>query len=340
MMVKYITFLSALLLASIPNWAAEPYQPTHPDPVLESWRWRVYPELKSLVVRCMVEDREGNLWFGLDEGVRRFDGINWTTYLPEKGLHHREVNDLLIARNGTLYAATEAAIYRFDSEDWHRVYPPDGDFLFHINGLIESSDGSLWAATKGGALHLKQGFKYTTCAIQPDGTVTSESYHNPAPFPTVIRQTIERFIEGEPWKALIGETNAILEVPASKYGRLRITSSERQDFTKEDIDSLQDFASAIALGYARYLDIREIQEQTQRKSAFLASMSHELRTPMNAIKGFTNLVLRREKDLSDRNRENLKKVTQASDHLLAMIKCPMNYNCHSVKNRNSSTWTC
>ena len=165
---------------------------------------------------------------------------------------------------------------------------------------------------------VERGFRYTTYAIQPDGTVTSESYHNPAPFPTVIRETLERFIEGEPWQGRSGQ-NAIVEVPASNYGRLRITSSERQDFTKEDIDSLQDFASAIALGYARYLDIREIQEQTQRKSAFLASMSHELRTPMNAIKGFTNLVLRREKDLSDRNRENLEKVTQASDHLLAMI---------------------
>jgi len=64
---------------------------------------------------------------------------------------------------------------------------------------------------------------------------------------------------------------------------------------------------------------RQIQEATERKSAFLASMSHELRTPMNAIKGFTGLVLRREASLSDRGRGNLQKVTHASDHLLAMI---------------------
>ena len=41
---------------------------------------------------------------------------------------------------------------------------------------------------------------------------------------------------------------------------------------------------------------------------------------MNAIKGFTNLVLgRRSENLNDRQRENLSKVSQASDHLLAMI---------------------
>ena len=126
------------------------------------------------------------------------------------------------------------------------------------------------------------------------------------------RETIERFIAGEPWKALIGGTHAILEVPASNYGRLRITSSDRQDFTEEDIESLQDFASAIALGYARYLDIREIQEQTERKSRFLADMSHELRPPMNAINGFTRVVLRRSGDaLPERQRENLEKVTQS-----------------------------
>ncbi len=48
-------------------------------------------------------------------------------------------------------------------------------------------------------------------------------------------------------------------------------------------------------------------------------MSHELRTPMNAIKGFTNLVLGREKSLSERAQENLQKVDRASDHLLTML---------------------
>jgi len=183
-----------------------------------------------------------------------------------------------------------------------------------IDVLDEPVDGPTMAYFE------ENGFHYTTYTIDPEGQVTDRSYRISAPIPEVIQETIERFIEGQPWTALIGGTNAILEVPTSNYGRLRITSSERTEFTEEDVESLQDFAGAIALGYARYLDIREIQDQTERKSRFLANMSHELRTPMNAIIGFTRMVLRRgSEQLSERHKENLNKVTQSADHLLNLI---------------------
>ena len=165
----------------------------------------------------------------------------------------------------------------------------------------------------------KEGFRYTAYRIDPQGTVSANSFHIPAPFPDVNQQTIERFIAGEPWQGT-SEGQAIVEVPAGAYGRLRLTASERDSFTDDEVATLREFADAVALGYARYLDIREIQDQTERKSAFLASMSHELRTPMNAIKGFTNVVLRRiGREIPDQQRENLEKVDKASDHLLGMI---------------------
>ncbi|MDP6779099.1 MAG: two-component regulator propeller domain-containing protein, partial [Candidatus Latescibacteria bacterium] len=166
----------------------------------------------------------------------------------------------------------------------------------------------------------RHGFGYTAYKLDPEGSLEQESYNLSAPFPEVYREMIERFVEGEPWQALVGGTNAIVEVPITSYGRLRLTASDRQTFTDGDIDTLRDFAAAIALGYARYLDIREIQLQTERKSSFLASMSHELRTPMNAIIGFTNMVLRREGDrLSDRQRGNLSSVIDAGKRLLGLI---------------------
>ena len=164
------------------------------------------------------------------------------------------------------------------------------------------------------------GFKYATYTLDTDGHVAVEAFAVAAPFPGVIRQTVERFIAGEPWQAVVEEDTTILEVPAGSYGRLRLIATGRERFNEDEIATLREFADAVALGYARCLDIREIQNQTERKSAFLASMSHELRTPMNAIKGFTNVVLRRiGREIPDQQRENLEKVDQASDHLLAMI---------------------
>ena len=59
---------------------------------------------------------------------------------------------------------------------------------------------------------------------------------------------------------------------------------------------------------------------TQAKSTFLANMSHELRTPMNAIIGFTRLVMRRSQDvLPQRQYENLEKILLSAEHLLTLI---------------------
>jgi len=102
----------------------------------------------------------------------------------------------------------------------------------------------------------------------------------------------------------------------------------------EDVALLKDLAHTFSVAYARYLDFQrleaqnralaaanqQIQAATARKSAFLASMSHELRTPMNAIIGFTNLVLRRSGDvLPERQQDNLSKVLQSAYHLLNLI---------------------
>jgi PAS domain S-box-containing protein len=59
---------------------------------------------------------------------------------------------------------------------------------------------------------------------------------------------------------------------------------------------------------------------TRAKSEFLANMSHELRTPMNAIIGFTRLVMRRAQDvLPPRQYENLDKILVSAEHLLKLI---------------------
>ena len=56
------------------------------------------------------------------------------------------------------------------------------------------------------------------------------------------------------------------------------------------------------------------------KSAFLANMSHELRTPMNAILGYSEMLMEEAEDLEQEEFiPDLKKINQAGTHLLALI---------------------
>ncbi len=62
------------------------------------------------------------------------------------------------------------------------------------------------------------------------------------------------------------------------------------------------------------------KEANQAKSAFLAKMSHELRTPMNAIIGYSEMLLEDASDAGqDRTAEDLRKILSAARHLLGLI---------------------
>lgn len=61
----------------------------------------------------------------------------------------------------------------------------------------------------------------------------------------------------------------------------------------------------------------EAETANAAKSAFLNNMSHDIRTPMNAIIGFTNIALKQDPKPEIRN--CLEKISDSSDHLLALI---------------------
>jgi signal transduction histidine kinase/DNA-binding response OmpR family regulator len=65
---------------------------------------------------------------------------------------------------------------------------------------------------------------------------------------------------------------------------------------------------------------RRLQIESHGQARFLANMSHELRTPMNAIIGFTSLLLDdRSLELKDRHRNSLERVSRNARDLLELI---------------------
>ena len=63
---------------------------------------------------------------------------------------------------------------------------------------------------------------------------------------------------------------------------------------------------------------READSANKAKTDFLSTMSHDIRTPMNAIIGLTTIAEKNVGDV-DSTKENLRKISLASNHLLTLI---------------------
>jgi signal transduction histidine kinase/DNA-binding response OmpR family regulator len=85
--------------------------------------------------------------------------------------------------------------------------------------------------------------------------------------------------------------------------------------------TVQDRTAALARAVTEAQDAREAAEDANRtKSAFLANMSHELRTPMNAIIGYSEMLMEEAEDLGQETfTPDLRKIHAAGKHLLALI---------------------
>ena len=69
------------------------------------------------------------------------------------------------------------------------------------------------------------------------------------------------------------------------------------------------------------------EEATHLKSAFLANMSHELRTPMNAIIGYSEMLIEEVEEAGDSSYLlDLQKIRTAGKHLLALINDVLDFS--------------
>ena len=69
-------------------------------------------------INAIVQDLEGNLWFGTLGGVSRYDGQTWTSFTTEDGLADNLLYAIIQDREGYLWFATAGGASRYDGQTW------------------------------------------------------------------------------------------------------------------------------------------------------------------------------------------------------------------------------
>lgn len=116
------------------------------------------------IVRAIVEDDAGTLWFATDGGVTRYDGKRFRNLDEQDGLADRDVWSLLRDRHGVLWVGTKSGVSRIAGGSITRFplsrppapsgaptsFPRIGPEL--VWSILEDRSGALWFGTDGAGL--------------------------------------------------------------------------------------------------------------------------------------------------------------------------------------------
>lgn len=136
------------------------YQPEIRDPLAETWRWHAMDMLSAKGVRSMTDDAAGNMWFGLNKGIIRYDGYQWTLFNEEFFLNH-PVSVLFSAEDQLLYAGSETGLLRWDNQKWQKIFPKTDSLHIAVSAIRGLRDGSgILAGIQNGLLLLTPDHTY------------------------------------------------------------------------------------------------------------------------------------------------------------------------------------
>lgn len=137
-------------------------------------------------VICILQDKQGFMWFGTRDGLNKYDGYKFTVYKNIAGdknsISNNYIKGIAESKNGDLWIATwggglnkfdrqknKFTAFKHDAGDKSSI---SNDFL---NSVIEDSRGNVWIGTEDAGLNMLDTAKNEFVHYTPQSNITSLS---------------------------------------------------------------------------------------------------------------------------------------------------------------------
>jgi PAS domain S-box-containing protein len=103
-------------------------------------------------IYAIQSDPRGAVWIGVDGGIVRYDGTNWTEFTRTNGAPGRYVGGIETGSDGsTWFGAYDGGLARFDGQVMKPVASDLGTFIPSSSwNIFRAADGELWFVTPSG----------------------------------------------------------------------------------------------------------------------------------------------------------------------------------------------
>jgi two-component system sensor histidine kinase ChiS len=119
--------------------------------------------MNSSIIRSIIQDKRGNLWFGTNgSGVSKYDGKTLTHFTTKEGLSSDYVWSILEDKSGNLWFGTyNGGVTKYDGKLFTHYTEKSGLSINNLLTVIEDKKGNIWFGTNGAGVNKYDGKTFT-----------------------------------------------------------------------------------------------------------------------------------------------------------------------------------
>jgi len=107
----------------------------------------IFNEIPSSTINVIKEDKNGNIWFGTNNGLAKFDGVSWQIYnLSNSGIPDNNIKSIAFDSSEVIWIGTkEGGLAKFNNDSWEVFNQENSNFPSnHINVITIGPDSCVY----------------------------------------------------------------------------------------------------------------------------------------------------------------------------------------------------